>query len=271
MSQLSDSEIRDLCINCHYPMIQPFGDGQTEPGKISWGLGSYGYDIRVGSKFKVLDNFVAGYNQTIDVKSNEWHKAFTHYETNEHIIIPPNSFALAESIEIFDIPKDILVIVLGKSSLARCGIIVNVTPGEPEWKGKWTMEISNTTPLPAKIYANEGIAQAIFLRANKICERSYLDKKGKYQNQGGLTMPTVNKNIRGVKIYPGLFNLLPSKLQSIYKDLIIEEYTNLEIFNLLPIRNIDGILIGHTCNARIENGYVVADMEPINMEPIKEN
>ena len=166
--------------------IEPFADAQSRPGSISYGLTSYGYDVRVGRKFKVFTNV---YGAVVDPK-NFATNAFVDIE-GDSCIIPPNSFALAETVEMFEIPRDILCVCVGKSTYARCGIIVNVTPLEPEWRGQITIEISNTTPLPAKIYANEGIAQILFFRGEAVCERSYADKKGKYQDQKGLTLPFV--------------------------------------------------------------------------------
>jgi dCTP deaminase len=166
--------------------IEPFATEAARPGVISYGLSSYGYDVRVGRKFKVFTNV---YGALIDPK-NFNPSAFVDIE-GDSCIIPPNSFALAETVETFEIPRDVLATCLGKSTYARCGIIVNVTPLEPEWRGKITIEISNTTPLPAKIYANEGIAQILFFRAEAVCKTSYADKKGKYQDQKGLTLPFV--------------------------------------------------------------------------------
>lgn len=169
--------------------IEPFAEEACE-GVISYGVSSYGYDVRVGRKFKVFTNV---YGTLIDPKKFD-PSAFVDIEADA-CIIPPNSFALAETVEYFEIPRNVLATCLGKSTYARCGIIVNVTPLEPEWKGKITIEISNTTPLPAKIYANEGIAQILFFQAESVCERSYADKKGKYQDQAGLTLPfVVDKN-----------------------------------------------------------------------------
>jgi dCTP deaminase len=173
--------------------IDPFADGPGRPGTISFGLTSYGYDVRVGRHFKVFTNV---YGAVVDPK-NFSPAAFIDIEADS-CVIPPNSFALAETIEYFEIPRDILAICLGKSTYARCGILVNITPLEPEWRGKITIEISNTTPLPAKIYANEGIAQILFFRAEQVCRTSYADKKGKYQDQKGLTLPFVTgENPRG--------------------------------------------------------------------------
>ena len=165
-------------------MIDPFVDDQVRQGVISYGVSSYGYDVRVGDEFKVFTNV---YNTVVDPKNFD-PKSFVDIRADV-CIIPPNSFALASTIEYFRIPRDILTICLGKSTYARCGIIVNVTPFEPEWEGHVTIEISNTTPLPAKIYANEGIAQVLFFQSDEPCARSYKDKKGKYQAQRGVTLP----------------------------------------------------------------------------------
>ena len=165
-------------------MIVPFSEGKAKKGKISFGLSSYGYDIRVADEFKVFTNVNS---KVIDPKNFD-PKSLTDFK-GEVCIIPPNSFVLARTVEYFKIPRSILTIGLGKSTYARCGIIVNVTPFEPEWEGFATLEISNTTPLPAKIYANEGIAQIIFLEADEICQTSYKDKKGKYQAQKKITLP----------------------------------------------------------------------------------
>jgi dCTP deaminase len=187
MSILADHEIRRLSREAR--MIDPFFEQQvrqTQGGQrvISYGLSSYGYDLRVADEFKVFTNV---FNTLVDPKAFNA-KSFVDVQ-GEACIVPPNSFALARSVEYFRIPRDILTICLGKSTYARCGIIVNVTPFEPEWEGHATLEISNTTPLPAKVYANEGLAQVIFLRANAPCEVSYADRKGKYQAQSGITLP----------------------------------------------------------------------------------
>jgi dCTP deaminase len=169
-----------------HQMIDPFVDGQVREGVISYGVSSYGYDVRVGDEFKVFTNV---YNTVVDPKNFD-PKSFVDIRADV-CIIPPNSFALASTIEYFRIPRDILTICLGKSTYARCGIIVNVTPFEPEWEGHVTIEISNTTPLPAKIYANEGIAQVLFFQGDEPCATSYKDKKGKYQAQRGVTLPKI--------------------------------------------------------------------------------
>ena len=167
-------------------MIEPFVDEQVRAGVVSFGLSSYGYDIRVADEFKVFTNIN---NTVIDPKSFD-PRSFVDIQSDV-CIVPPNSFALGRTIEYFRIPRDILTICLGKSTYARCGIIVNVTPFEPEWEGFVTLEISNTTPLPAKIYANEGIAQVLFLQGDEPCERSYADKRGKYLKQTGVTLPKI--------------------------------------------------------------------------------
>lgn len=166
--------------------IEPFAEGSSRPGVISYGVTSYGYDVRVGRKFKVFTNARCA---VVDPKNFD-PASFVDIE-GDHCLIPPNSFALAETVEYMTIPRDIIAICVGKSTYARCGIIVNVTPLEPEWRGKVTIEISNTTPLPAKIYAGEGIAQIVFYKAEAVCQVSYSDKRGKYQDQAGLTLPFV--------------------------------------------------------------------------------
>jgi dCTP deaminase len=180
MGLLADWQIRQLV------KIEPFAEESWRPGVISYGVSSYGYDVRVGRSFKV---FTDVYGAIVDPKQFN-PRSFVDI-TDDVCIIPPNSFALAETVETFEIPRDVLATCLGKSTYARCGIIVNVTPLEPEWRGKITIEISNTTPLPAKIYANEGIAQILFFKADAVCAKSYADKKGKYQDQKGLTLPFV--------------------------------------------------------------------------------
>jgi dCTP deaminase len=180
----SDRWIKRMALE--HRMIEPFVESQTRAGVVSYGVSSYGYDIRVADEFKVFTNV---YNTIVDPKNFD-PKSFVDIK-GEHCIVPPNSFALARTIEYFRIPRDILTICLGKSTYARCGIIVNVTPFEPEWEGHVTIEISNTTPLPAKIYANEGIAQVLFFQGDEPCEVSYRDKKGKYQAQRGVTLPKI--------------------------------------------------------------------------------
>ena len=167
-------------------VIRPMAEGGTKPGLISAGVTSYGYDVRVDRKFKVFTNARCA---VVDPKNFD-PASFLDME-GDFCLIPPNSFVLAETVEYLEIPRDVIGICVGKSTYARCGIIVNVTPLEPEWRGKVTIEISNTTPLPAKIYANEGIAQILFLRTEAVCRTSYADKKGKYQDQKGLTLPFV--------------------------------------------------------------------------------
>ena len=167
-------------------MIEPFVDAQVSAGVVSFGLSSYGYDIRVADEFKVFTNI----NSTVIDPKNFDPLSFVDIKSDV-CIVPPNSFALARTIEYFRIPRDVLTVCLGKSTYARCGIIVNVTPFEPEWEGFVTLEISNTTPLPAKIYANEGLAQVLFFQSDEPCERSYADKKGKYQKQHGVTLPKI--------------------------------------------------------------------------------
>jgi len=166
-----------------HDMIRPFSARQVKKG-ISYGLSSYGYDIRVADEFKIFHNV----NSSVIDPKNFNVASFMDVKAKS-ILIPPNSFALARSVEYFKIPRDVITICLGKSTYARCGIIVNVTPFEPEWEGHATLEISNTTPLPAMIYANEGIAQILFLGADEICRVSYKDKKGKYQGQKFITLP----------------------------------------------------------------------------------
>jgi dCTP deaminase len=165
-------------------MIDPFIENQVRDGVISYGVSSYGYDIRVADEFKIFTNV---YSAIVDPKHFDT-KSMVDFK-GEVCVIPPNSFALARTVEYFRIPRSILTICVGKSTYARCGIIVNVTPFEPEWEGFVTLEISNTTPLPAKIYANEGIAQVLFFDGDEICETSYADRKGKYQKQQSILLP----------------------------------------------------------------------------------
>ncbi len=165
-------------------MIEPFVDTQVRQGVISYGVSSYGYDIRIADEFKIFTNV---YSAIVDPKNFDPHSMIDF--KGDVCIIPPNSFALARTIEYFRIPRSVLTVCLGKSTYARCGIIVNVTPFEPEWEGFVTMEISNTTPLPAKVYANEGIAQVLFFEADETCEISYADRKGKYQKQQAIILP----------------------------------------------------------------------------------
>lgn len=182
MSIKSDRWIREQAAK--YRMIEPFSENQIAGEVISYGLSSYGYDLRVSSEFKIFTNVN---NAIIDPKAFD-EKSFVTVEA-ESVIVPPNSFALARSVEYFRIPRDVLTICVGKSTYARCGIIVNVTPFEPEWEGFATLEISNTTPLPARIYANEGLCQILFFQSDAPCETSYADRKGKYQKQQGIVLP----------------------------------------------------------------------------------
>ncbi|MFN2422043.1 MAG: dCTP deaminase [Gemmatimonadota bacterium] len=182
MSILPDREIARLARE--QGMIEPFEEGQVRGGAISYGLSSYGYDIRVADEFKVFTNI---YSVVVDPKAFD-PRSFVDIQ-DDHCIIPPNSFALARTLEFFRIPNDVLVVCVGKSTYARCGILVNVTPLEPEWRGHLTLEISNTTPLPAKIYANEGIAQLLFFRGAGIPAVTYATRGGKYQDQQGVTLP----------------------------------------------------------------------------------
>ncbi len=189
---LSDNQIKRLV------KIEPFAAAVKRPGRISYGVSSYGYDVRVGTRFKIFTPTPrSGDIAVVDPKSfsddmmvevDVGHKP----DGQQYVIIPPNSFALCETVEVLEIPRDVLAICVGKSTYARCGLIVNVTPLEPEWRGKVTLEISNTTPLPARVYANEGVAQLVFLKADEVCGQSYADKGGKYQDQGGLTLPKVD-------------------------------------------------------------------------------
>ena len=165
-------------------MIEPFESSQVRSGVISYGVSSYGYDIRVADEFKIFTNV---HSSIVDPKDFD-PRSMVDFK-GDVCIIPPNSFALARTVEYFRIPRNVLTICVGKSTYARCGIIVNVTPFEPEWEGFVTLEISNTTPLPAKIYANEGIAQVLFFEAAEECETSYADKNGKYQRQQSIVLP----------------------------------------------------------------------------------
>ena len=186
MSVLSDTWIRARSLEDK--MIEPFVERQAGVGVLSYGLSSYGYDARVANEFKIFSNLDSA---TVDPKNFD-HKGFIERE-GDVCIIPPNSFALGRTIEYFRIPRDVLVICLGKSTYARCGIIVNVTPLEPEWEGHVTLEFSNTTPLPAKIYGGEGACQFLFFKGDKPCEVSYKDRGGKYMNQVGVTLPQILK------------------------------------------------------------------------------
>jgi dCTP deaminase len=182
MSVKSDRWIRKMALE--HRMIEPFVEKQMREGVISYGLSSYGYDIRIADEFKIFTNI----NSSIVDPKHFDPRSFVDFQ-GEVCIIPPNSFALARTVEYFRIPRDVITVCLGKSTYARCGIIVNVTPFEPEWEGIVTLEVSNTTPLPAKIYAGEGIAQVLFFESDEPCETSYADKKGKYQAQQSLTLP----------------------------------------------------------------------------------
>ena len=182
MSIQSDRWIREQALQ--HGMIEPFSEKQVREGVISYGLSSYGYDLRVSDEFKIFTNVNSA---IIDPKAFD-ERSFVSVQA-ESVIVPPNSFALARSVEYFRIPRDVLSVCVGKSTYARCGIIVNVTPFEPEWEGFVTLEISNTTPLPARVYANEGLCQILFFRGSEPCEVSYADRKGKYQKQQGIVLP----------------------------------------------------------------------------------
>ncbi len=184
MPIMPDSWIREQALE--NGMIEPFEEKQKRNGVISYGVSSYGYDARVSNEFKIFTNIDSA---VVDPKDFS-QKGFVD-RSGDVCIIPPNSFVLARTVEYFRIPRDILVICVGKSTYARCGIIVNVTPLEPEWEGHVTLEFSNTTPLPAKIYANEGACQFLFLKADSVCDISYADKSGKYMNQLGVTLPKI--------------------------------------------------------------------------------
>ncbi|MGA7792737.1 MAG: dCTP deaminase [Candidatus Acidiferrales bacterium] len=182
MSVKPDHWIRKMALE--HKMIEPFEDRQVREGVISYGVSSYGYDIRVADEFRIFTNV----NSTIVDPKHFDSRSLVEFKGAE-CLVPPNSFALGRSVEYFRIPRNVLTICLGKSTYARCGIIVNVTPFEPEWEGFVTLEISNTTPLPAKIYANEGLCQVLFFESDEECEISYKDKKGKYQAQQGIVLP----------------------------------------------------------------------------------
>ena len=184
MAIKSDKWIKRMARECR--MIEPFVESQTRAGVVSFGVSSYGYDVRVGDEFKVFTNV---FNTVVDPKNFD-PRSFVDIKADV-CIIPPNSFALARTVEYFRIPREVLTICVGKSTYARCGIIVNVTPLEPEWEGHVTLEFSNTTPLPAKIYANEGVAQVIFIESDEVCDTSYRDRGGKYQGQKGVTLPKI--------------------------------------------------------------------------------
>jgi dCTP deaminase len=184
MAILCDKTIRKYVKE--YGMIDPFVESQRREGMVSYGLSSYGYDARVANEFKIFTNLESA---IIDPK-NFTDKNFVDRNTDV-CIIPPNSFALARTVEYFKIPRDVLVVCLGKSTYARCGIVVNVTPLEPGWEGYVTLEFSNTTPLPAKVYANEGACQFLFFKGDEACEVSYADRAGKYMRQTGVTLPKI--------------------------------------------------------------------------------
>jgi dCTP deaminase len=182
MGLKSDNWIKKMALEHH--MIEPFVEGQVRHGVISYGVSSYGYDIRVADEFKIFTNV---FSAVVDPKHFD-PRSMVDFQ-GEVCIIPPNSFVLAKTVEYFRIPRNVLTVCLGKSTYARCGLIVNVTPFEPEWEGFVTLEISNTTPLPAKVYANEGIAQVLFFEGDEPCAISYADKKGKYQKQQSIVLP----------------------------------------------------------------------------------
>jgi dCTP deaminase len=184
MSVKNDRWIRRMVRE--HDMINPFTESQVREGVISYGVSSYGYDLRVAEEFKIFTNV----NSTIVDPKHFDEKSFVEFR-GPVCIVPPNSFALARSVEYFKIPRTVLTICVGKSTYARCGIIVNVTPLEPEWEGFVTLEISNTTPLPARVYSNEGLCQIVFFESDEVCEVSYKDKKGKYQAQKGIVLPKV--------------------------------------------------------------------------------
>ncbi|GBC99734.1 dCTP deaminase [bacterium HR17] len=184
MGVKNDRWIREMALR--FGMIEPFEERLVRKGVISYGLSSYGYDMRLADEFLIFTNV---WGAIVDPKAFD-ERAFMRHK-GDFCIIPPNSFVLGRSVEYFRIPREVLCIVVGKSSYARCGIVVNVTPLEPDWEGHVTIEISNTTPLPAKVYANEGIAQVLFLSADEVCEVSYADRQGKYQGQRGIVPPKV--------------------------------------------------------------------------------
>jgi dCTP deaminase len=184
MSVKNDRWIRKMVKE--YDIINPFAEGQVREGVISFGLSSYGYDLRVADEFKIFTNV----NNTIVDPKHFDERSFVEFR-GPVCVIPPNSFALARSVEYFKIPRNVITVCVGKSTYARCGIIVNVTPLEPEWEGFVTLEISNTAPLPARVYSNEGLCQIVFIGADELCEVSYRDKKGKYQAQKGIVLPKI--------------------------------------------------------------------------------
>ena len=184
MAVKNDRWIRRMALE--QDMINPFADRQVREGVISYGLSAYGYDLRVADELKIFTNV----NSTIVDPKHFDERSFVEF-TGPVCIVPPNSFALARSVEYFKIPRSVITLCVGKSTYARCGIIVNVTPLEPEWVGFVTLEISNTTPLPARVYANEGLCQIVFFESDEMCEVSYKDKKGKYQSQQGIVLPKI--------------------------------------------------------------------------------
>jgi dCTP deaminase len=184
MAVKNDRWIRRMALE--HDMINPFADRQIREGVISYGVSAYGYDLRVADEFKIFTNV----NCTIVDPKNFDERSFVEFK-GPVCIIPPNSFALARSVEYFKIPRSVITLCVGKSTYARCGIIVNVTPLEPEWEGFVTLEISNTTPLPARVYSNEGLCQIVFFESDELCEVSYKDKKGKYQSQQGIVLPKI--------------------------------------------------------------------------------
>jgi dCTP deaminase len=184
MAVKNDRWIRRMALE--HDMINPFADRQIREGVISFGLSAYGYDLRVADEFKIFTNV----NSTIVDPKHFDERSFVEFK-GPVCIIPPNSFALARSVEYFKIPRNVITLCVGKSTYARCGIIVNVTPLEPEWEGFVTLEISNTTPLPARVYSDEGLCQIVFFESDELCEVSYKDKKGKYQAQQGIVLPKI--------------------------------------------------------------------------------
>jgi dCTP deaminase len=185
MSVKSDRWIRAMALERR--MIEPFVEAQKREGVISYGLSSYGYDMRVGTRFKVAQ---VGNGSVMDPKRSA-PEAFVDVQTETFVEIPPHGIALGQSVEYFRIPRNVVTVAFGKSTYARCGLVVNITPFEPEWEGFVTLEISNTTPFPARVYANEGIAQILFFESDEVCEVSYADRKGKYQGQTMITLPKV--------------------------------------------------------------------------------
>lgn len=191
MSILSDIEIkqRSLDENMISPFVEKLVRNEQNKGVLSYGLSSYGYDVRVSNEFKIFTNINSSIVDPKDFSNENF--ITKKVKDNESVILPPNSFALANTVETFKVPRDILIICVGKSTYARCGIVVNVTPIEPEFEGQVVLEFSNTTNLPAKLYAGEGACQFVFFKAEKLCETSYKDRKGKYQNQTGIQLPKI--------------------------------------------------------------------------------